>query len=76
MFVKNGGGYGATKYQYKINFKYYTYICEIGKVTTLKYGFEFIRFNDIFSGSANSDYLVGVILIFFSLSLYFTSNFI
>ena len=60
MFVKNGGGYRVTRHQYKINFKYYTYICEIGEVAIPKYGFEFIRFNDIFSGSANSDYLVGV----------------
>ena len=48
MFVKNGGGYRTTRHQYKINFKYYTYICEIGEVAIPKYEFQFTRFNDIF----------------------------
>ena len=60
MFVKDGGSYRVIRHQYKIDSKYYTYICEIGEVAIPKYRFEFIPFNDIFSGFVNSDYLVGI----------------
>ena len=60
MFVKNGGAYKVTRHQYKINFRYYTYIHEIGEVVIPKYEFEFIPFTDSFFGFTNSDYLVGM----------------
>ena len=57
---QNGGTYMVTRHQCKINFKYCTYICEIGEVAMLKHGFKFIPFNNILSRFAKSDYLVGM----------------
>ena len=45
---QNSGIYRVMRHQYKINFKYYIYICEIGEVVISKPVFEFAPFNDIY----------------------------
>ena len=54
---QNNDAYRVMRHQHKINFKYCTYICEIGDIA-IWHGFEFTSFNGIFSRFANSDYLV------------------